>query len=334
MVVAVLVGMIRPSIAEPIGKVSWSEVAPLPYRVQEIYPAVHQGKIYVAGGLSPDVPEQQMNISDQVWAYDPELDEWLAAPPLPEPRHHPFLVSFENAIYAFGGFIARDGGRWHNSTNVLRLVDGESSWQTVSKLPKPQAETLAISIGGKIHLASGRTPKGQRNAAWGDQIDIADHQIFDPGTGNWQRGTSLEVARNSASGVWLAGAWHVIAGRTVAGGNLPTHEVYEPGLGKWSRKAPLPQAQGGLAAAALGGRIYVFGGEYFDNGGGVYKEVWEYVPDADSWVHVSDMPTPRHGLGAVTLDDRIYVIGGATEAGGAGTSSRVSVFTTSENKSP
>lgn len=334
MALAFVFGLTGFSAAEESSQITWSAAAPLPYRVQEIYPVVHQGKIYVAGGLSPDVPEQQMNISDQVWAYDPELDRWVAAPSLPEPRHHPFLVSYEDAIYAFGGFIARDGGRWHNSSDVLRLVDGGSSWEKIGSMPSPQAETLAVVLKHKIHLASGRSPRGSQNARWGDQIDVAEHRIYDPTTGSWAPAPALDVARNSASGVRLGGAWHVIAGRTVAGGNLPTHELYDLEANSWTRKAPLPQAQGGLAAAALHGKIYVFGGEYFDNGGGVYEEVWEYTPETDRWRHVSDMPVPRHGLGAVTLGDAIYVVGGATEAGGAGTSNRVSVFTLTEATSP
>ena len=65
----------------------------------------------------------------------------------------------------------------------------------------------------------------------------------------------------------------------------------------------------------LGGDILVFGGEYFDHGGGVYRQVWQYQVAKDRWQQAGAMPTPRHGLGAVTLNDKVYVLGGATVAG-------------------
>lgn len=82
----------------------------------------------------------------------------------------------------------------------------------------------------------------------------------------------------------------------------------------------MPQGQGGLAAASVGGKLYAFGGEYFNNGGGVYAESWEYDPATDNWNALPDMPHPRHGLGAVSVGDEIYVIGGALEVGGNKTS--------------
>ena len=72
--------------------------------------------------------------------------------------------------------------------------------------------------------------------------------------------------------------------------------------------------------------IYVFGGEFFDNGGGVYSNVWEYSIASDTWQAVSHMPKPRHGLGAITTEEGIFVIAGALEAGGNQTSNRMSIF--------
>lgn len=303
---------------------AWSERRSLPYRVQEIYPALHRGRIYVAGGLSPDVAAAQQNISARVLAYDPGSDTWTDAPALPEPRHHGYLVSDGSHLYLFGGFVAANGGRWSASRDVLRL--GADGWHRIAPMPEPQCETVAVARNGLVHLAGGRQPAGTKNADWQDQGDVGVHQVFDLASGDWHAGEALPTPRNSGAGVLLGDAWHVIGGRTVAGGNLPTHEVFDFDSGEWQMRAPLPQAAGGIAAASLDGRIFVFGGEYFGATSGVYADVWEYDPSRDAWRRAGDMPVPRHGLGAIGIGDAIYVIAGAAEAGGSETTDRLVAF--------
>jgi len=106
--------------------------------------------------------------------------------------------------------------------------------------------------------------------------------------------------------------------------------VYDAREDRWRTAASMPQGQGGLAAAAIGGKLYAFGGEYFDNGGGVYAESWQYDPATDRWTALPDMPHPRHGLGAVSVGNAIYVIGGALRVGGNQTSPLVEIFTPTE----
>ena len=304
----------------------WREAAALPLRVQEIYPCLHDGDLWVAGGLSPDVPSAQENISDRVVRYETGENSWRTAAALPEPRHHGFLVSAGGELLLFGGFVAANGGRWSASREVLRL-DGKR-WSAIGELPKAQSETVAAVAGGRIHFAGGRAPGGPLNADWGHQRDVATHQVFDPETTETTTAAPLPMARNSAASFIIGDQWHVVGGRTVGGGNTGRHDVYDFADRRWRGGAPLPQAQGGLAAASVGKHGYVFGGEYFSPGsGGVYAEVWDYDADADRWHDAGTMPVPRHGLGAVTVGGEIYVVAGATAAGGAGTSDRLSVFT-------
>ena len=118
----------------------------------------------------------------------------------------------------------------------------------------------------------------------------------------------------------------------MSGGNTPVHEVYDPASNSWTMAAPLPlpsrgpRGSGGLAAASVGDTLYVFGGEWFEDGGGVYEEVWAWRADSDSWEAAGTMPTPRHGLGALSLDGAIYTIGGAAQRGAVETSAKIVVF--------
>ncbi|GGW87886.1 Kelch repeat-containing protein [Alteromonas halophila] len=301
---------------------SWRDGPALPAPVQEIYPALWQGKLVVAGGLSGHA--EGLTITDKVWQLGNK--NWQALPALPEPRHHPFVVSLNNSLYAIGGFVTNERGQWANTADVLMLTD--DGWQTRASMPVPLSETVTAVIDGKLHVAGGRTPT-QQNGQWADSTDTNWHGVYDPQSNSWQQRTPLPKARNSACSALVNGKWHVIGGRTVNGGNSSQHDIYDARTNNWQQGEPLPQPQGGLACAALDGVIYVFGGEYFNNGGGVYPTVWAYDTGEQSWQSVSSMPVPRHGLGAVALEDRIWIIGGAAKAGANETSDRVSVFTPS-----
>lgn len=319
---------------------NWQKAPSLPYPVQEIYPTVYLEHIIVAGGLFPESGSGKIGVSDRVVIYDLKQERWQEGPKLIEPRHHPMLVVVNNRLLSFGGFVTDEQGKWHNSLDVLELVlDSKApkqdifrnaKWKEIAKMPAPLAETLSAVNKGRVHLVSGRTPKNaSNNSQWINQTDVNTHYIFEPEDLSWAEAASIPTARNSACSVSTKGKLYTIGGRTVAGGNLASHEVYNFQNQSWQKLAPLPQAQGGLACAALGDYIYVFGGEYFDNGGGVYEEVWQYDITSDKWQAVSKMPNPRHGLGALTIGNNIYVIAGASQAGGNKTSSAMTIFSPS-----
>ncbi len=312
----------------------WMAGPSLPIRVQEIYPAVLDGTLYVAGGLSPDAGQGPIGISERVFALEPGAQHWRERARLPVPVHHPNLVALEREIYAIGGFTGANGRAWSMSAAVRVYNPSRNAWTRGPDMPDPYAETVCAAINDRIHVVTGRRPAGSANAQWSDHADTNAHVVLDTASGNWTTAAPAPTARNSAAGAVLNGRLHVVGGRTVSGGNTAAHEIYDPATDRWRRAAPLPQPEagplgaGGLAAAALGGTLYAFGGEYFDNsGGGVYGQVWAYDADADVWSEASRMPTPRHGLGALTVGDAIWTLGGAARAGGNETSAAVELFT-------
>lgn len=303
----------------------WRAGPALPEAVQEIYPALHEGKIHLAGGFISN-GDTITGATDQHIALDPETGLWSEQVPLPTPRHHPNLISFAGHLLAIGGFEARsEAAVWVMQPGVWAF-DG-TVWSDASAFPFPNGESVTGVLQDRLHVCGGRTPTGSQNAAWTDHTDIGDHFFLEDLTGPWRRAAPLPTARNSAAGATIGNNWHAVGGRTVVGGNTPAHEVYDAKEDRWRAAAPMPQGQGGLAAAAVRGRLYAFGGEYFDNGGGVYPEAWSYDPNTDAWSAIEDMPNPRHGLGAVALNDEIYVIGGALEVGGSKTSNLVEIYT-------
>jgi N-acetylneuraminic acid mutarotase len=312
----------------------WSAKPALPFAVQEIYPAAHNGGIHIAGGLLAE-GGRVTSVSSQHIAYDPAAGASTTLAALPAKRHHPYAVDHKGRLYLLGGFGSEpDRVTWIMSTDTLVYDDAGDAWQTLTPSPEPHAEVVAASLGDRIHIVGGRRPKGAANAAYGDHEDVDRHLVFDPAANAWSKAAPALSARNSAAGAVIGGLWHVAGGRSMAGGPSDAHEVYDPKEDRWRTAAPMPKGTGagGNAAGTLGGSLYVFGGEYFTGGpngsqGGVHAEVWRYDPKADTWTPASPMPTPRHGLGAVALGDAIWLVGGARRPSGADTSDGVERFT-------
>jgi N-acetylneuraminic acid mutarotase len=309
----------------------WSDAARLPIRVQEIYPALVHGRIYVMGGLSPDVEGRIIGISDRVFSWRPGEDTWREHPALPVPTHHGNCVEYDGRLFCIGGFNRGERDIWRNSAAVHAFDTQTEIWSEGPALPAPpQAETVLGAIDGKLHLVGGRRTRDQQADRYEDQYDVAEHLVFDGA--RWEAAAPLPTARNSAAGAVIDGRLHVVGGRTMAGGNLDVHEAYDPATDSWTTLAPLPRPErgpkgsGGLAAAAIGDALYAFGGEWLSEGGGVYAQVWRWSASSDTWQQATIMPMPRHGLGAVELDDTIYTIGGATGPGVDGTSDAVAAY--------
>ena len=294
----------------------WRAGARAPYPVQEIYPALHDGAIWIAGGFSPPA----LGATRRVIALDVARGVWLAQPHLAGRAHHVHLASLAGALHAVGGFL---GGATHLSwictPRVVRL-EGED-WGAAPDLPKPVGEAAPVAHEDRIHLIGGRSPLGVANSAWEDHGDIDDHFVLAAGASHWERAAPLPLARNSAACAALDGAIHVISGRTVAGGPTPAHHIYDAREDRWRDGPPFPDARGGLAAATLGGRIICGGGE---SDATVSDALFAY--DDTGWSRFETLPTPRHGYGLVAADDALYALGGASRPSGSGTLARVDVL--------
>lgn len=337
----------RPAFAaeKPVGV--WTRLKDMPLAVQEIYPTAFwrtdpsaslkpkpTGVLVNAGGLT-NAPGSAHNVSDRVTIFDPLADAWSEGPRLPEPRHHVALVQHNGFLYAIGGFRRDERGGWQMRTNLWRVESlAALQWTALTSLPIPQAETVAASVGGCLHVVGGRAPAGSRNREWTDHIDADLHWAYDSGADRWEPRRPIPSPRNSAAGAIAGGLLFVIGGRTVGDGNSAVTEVYEPVSDRWQKLSPMPaplrqsapRGQGGLAAAVWQGKIYAMGGEWFGATSGVYADVWEFDPREDKWRAVAAMPRPRHGLGAVALADGIYVCGGAAGPSDEGVSATLDRF--------
>jgi hypothetical protein len=296
----------------------WRRGPRAPYAVQEIYPALHRGAIWVAGGFAPLAA---LGATHRVIALDLARNAWIQGPHLPTPSHHVQLASLNDELYAVGGFLGGDNRRrWICTPRVLKLAG--DSWIEAPPLPKPVAEGIPLVHGGRIHLIGGRSPRAAANQEWDDQADVDDHFVFTPGAG-WERAAPLPMARNSHAGAVLGDELHIVSGRTVAGGQTPAHHIYDARTSTWRGGPDFPEPRGGLAAAAWQGRVIAGGGETFEPGS-VGTALYQLA--GGGWSPFETLPTPRHGYGMIATDEALYMLGGARRPSGGGTLSSVDIF--------
>ncbi len=317
-----------------LAKAGWETGVPLPFAVQEIYPALWRGQLVVGGGFRARGPGFVANLgalwpTASVVAKTPDGTAWQALPDLPGQRHHPFLAELGPWLLAIGGFSSSPASIWQMQRQcwILERPDGE--WRDGPPLPVAQAEVVGGVIAGRLYLAGGRTPAGDANGGYGDHADTGAAWMLAPGAARWDRVAPMPTPRNSAAAGVIDGRLHVVGGRISGAGvmrNLTVHEAYEPAADRWDRLAPMPEGRGGHAAAVLGGTLYAFGGETFGADARAHTELFAYDPAADRWALHGHMPEPRHGLGAVAAGGAIHLLGGAAEAGGRATRDTHMIF--------
>ncbi|MGO4409890.1 MULTISPECIES: Kelch repeat-containing protein [unclassified Brevundimonas] len=299
----------------------WTVRSSMPWATQEIYCAAHEGTVVVAGGLIRGAGGG-LHINDRTAIYDAAADRWSEGPRLPQPRHHPMLASAAGRVWAFGGYDRRDAGEWTAMTDVWAM--DRDVWAQVGQMPERLCETVGLSLDDRVHLVTGRSPKGEKNGQWGDQGDVATHLVFHAADNRWETARPAPMARNSAAGAVLDGRLYVAGGRAVESGGTGRMDRYDPAGDRWDMLAPIPaspatgrQVGGGLAMAAADGRLVAFGGEWFEGrSGGVFAETWIYDPARDVWAAGPAMRTPRHGLAGASVNGVVYAIGGGEVASG------------------
>lgn len=267
----------------------WQDLPDAPVALEGAGMAVHDGRIWVAGGVSG---QDDRALLDSVLIYDPAAGSWANGPDLPEPVAFASLVAAGPELYLVGGQAAAGAVR-----TTLRLDAGAGKWVPEAPLPAAREAGAAAWDGSRIVYAGG---------VGGDHA--ASDAVYALAGGAWQRIGKLSIAREKAAAVsdsfgtvWIVGgrdrrsgvpafgAVDIIQvdGRAQGQPVEPVHSAAavwvqgagpcalagDTGLGVTaavrclngpSTLPPLPTPRAGLAAAALGPDVYVMGG--YDGG--------------------------------------------------------------------
>lgn len=200
----------------------WSNAASLPIKTQELYPAVHQGKLYVAGGIASKLGAPYF--TNRFFSYDPVVDQWQNESDLPESLHHAALVSTGDRLFLVGGFNGGYSHIWRMRDRVYEYKAGE--WMPMPSLPNPQAEGVLAYNQNEIHLVSGQSPRGEANSKRSDHKEVSTHLVWQPGESKWQTASPIPLPRNSATGGWVGDQLIFTGGRNAEGNFSATH-IYD-----------------------------------------------------------------------------------------------------------
>ena len=193
---------------------SWTEGPPLNRRRRYASAAItDDGRLFVVGGMDSDTSTDE---NENTEVYDPENETWtLQDLELNKPRNnHGVALAGDGNLYAVGGTTPQ------GITNSMEFHEpGASGWFTVDAYMKHPREFLGLVA----------TPDGRLWAVGGfggrQRQEMALVEIFDPSTGDWTEGPSLDIPR------WTHGTAVDDQGRIYVVGGEPEDGT---GISSWS----------------------------------------------------------------------------------------------------
>ncbi|TVR57459.1 MAG: galactose oxidase [Gemmatimonadales bacterium] len=299
----------------------WTTLAPLPEARTEVSVTSDGERIYLAGGFVPPDnggAEERPPVGEDLWVYDPLLNQWWSLGAIPAGTHHAGFVHVDGRLYLVGGY--RDNT--FDPVDQVWIYDIDAgAWSEGTPMPTPRGGLAYAVLDGRIHTVGGTVAdKGalESEAHNTDSPDasVGTHEVYDPALDRWERLAPMPTARNHHAAEVAGGRLYVTSGRAGNDFTMTVTEAYDPATDRWEEVAPLPTGRSGVAAAEWDGWIYVFGGETFDpDMARTFDDTERYDPREDRWEVLDPMPTARHGLGAGVVDGMIYVISGGPQPG-------------------
>jgi N-acetylneuraminic acid mutarotase len=319
--VLILAVLITPTL---VAAEKWEMGPSIPEGAEEVVGAAVGNSMLVYGGLGPEYVPRGL-----FWMFDTSKEEWIELPSNPIPVHHPAIVTIENKVYLFGGFVKPKGEASWKPVDDASMFDMETrTWTTLKPLPTARGALTAAAVGAKIYVIGGvAMPKQYESAGLtfnspSEQLTV--NEVYDTESNTWSQAASIPTPRNHMGAATVDGKIYVIGGRIGSGfilmsTNIGVNEVFDPEKNEWEPRAMLPTPRSGIGVVVLNGIIHVLGGEEWQhNRAGVFRQHEAYDPKRNRWYLLPSMRFPRHGHAVGVVNNKIYAISGANVAGGGG----------------
>lgn len=277
----------------PASEPAWTVLADAPLARLEMATAAHDGRIWLAGGLSP-----LGEAVAEVEIFDPASGEWTSGPLLPTGVHHAALVSDGDRLLLIGGYLGATFGQ--PTDIVLALADGADVWEPGPSLPDPRGAGAAAWDGTRVVYAGGVGPGGVS----GDVFALTD--------GAWDRIGAMPRAREHLAAASDGDGRTWLLGGRVGGldSNLGDVDMVEGT--EITPLGPLPTPRGGVGAFFLPGLGACLTGGETPNGA---LRTVECVTADGAASSGPEMIVERHGHGAAVVDGIAYVLLGGPVPG-------------------
>ncbi|HEX5609724.1 MAG TPA: kelch repeat-containing protein [Solirubrobacterales bacterium] len=233
----------------------WTQPAQLPVGLNHSPSAVHDGKLYLAGGFLEGEAE-----TNRFFQFDPAKNQWSELPPMKQARGGGGAVVIGDKLYVVDG-----GAQPYNvdvakaPKPVMEVFDFKTrTWSPATPPPLGVHHVGVALLDGKIYMAGGRLVEEQSSD---------EFVRYDPATDRWTRLPDLPLGPTSSLvAVAADGKIVVLGGDDEAGWEdgggwvTPTAWAFDPHTGRWKRLPDMDVERHAFAAATDDGRIYAIGG--------------------------------------------------------------------------
>lgn len=170
----------------------WTAVGDAPFARLEMATAVHDGRFWLAGGLTPEG-----GVVDALSIFDPATGRWSEGPTLPEAVHHAAMASDGELLYLVGGYLGSSG----QPTSAVHLLDpATGAWSDGPALPEPRTAGAIAYDGTRLVYGGGVGPGGVR----GEVFALEEGTWVEIGELTRPR-EHLAATSDGAGRVWLLG---------------------------------------------------------------------------------------------------------------------------------
>jgi hypothetical protein len=267
----------------------------IPEARTEVAGAFWDGKIAVAGGLTPD------SSTDRLDLFDPSRRTWSSGPQLPHRYDHASLAELGGRLYLVGGYLSQLS---NPTSEVWSLGPSEDTWTQEPSLGTRRGAPATAAAGGKLVTVGGVDGAG---------TVLRTTEIFTPGVG-WSAGPNMSIPREHLGAAGTRDTVYAIAGRN-ANGAVTSVESLALGEAEWRSEPALHDERSGMGGATSeSGRICTGGGEV--PGRPTTVPSIECL-DQGAWQRVGRMRIPRHGVAVVAVGNRVHFVAGGPQPGGS-----------------
>jgi hypothetical protein len=276
----------------PARRGSTTEGPPIPEARTEVVGALWDGKIAVAGGLTPNASTDRFDL------FDLSSGTWSSGPTLPHRYDHASLAELGGRLYLVGGYLS---GLSNPTNEAWSLGPGDSAWRDEPDLATRRGALATAAASGKLVAIGGVDGSG---------TVLQTTEIFTPATG-WTAGPDLRMTREHLGAAGVGDKVYAIAGRNANGATTSVESLVVGGR-EWTEEAALHDERSGIGAATASGQVCTGGGEVPGRP--------DTVPSIEclngrGWQRVATMRVPRHGLAVVAERNRMHFVAGGPQPG-------------------
>ena len=196
---------------------AWRSIAPLPKPCGAIACVGINGMLHGIGGAIGDTFDTKRSV-DWHLVYDPRINQWTTAAPLPTARDHTGTLVANGLVHMVGGRV----DSFHTNSNLHHSYDPkEDKWRMRNPLPTARSGHGAVLYREQIFVMGGE----------GTNRVYGQNEAYDLKTDRWQAYAPMTTPRHGLGAVAIGDFFYVAGGGPVMGGNIQSavHEAFTLG---------------------------------------------------------------------------------------------------------